>query len=29
MRKPWEEAGSHRDDFGFEDRPRRSDRRPI
>ena len=27
MRKPWEEAGSHRDDFGFEDRPRRSDRR--
>lgn len=27
MRKPWEEAGSHRDDFSFEDRPRRSDRR--
>ena len=27
MRKPWEESGSHRDDFGFEDRPRRSDRR--
>ena len=27
MRKPWEEAGSHREDFGFEDRPRRSDRR--
>ena len=27
MRKPWEESGSNRDDFGFEDRPRRSDRR--
>lgn len=27
MRKPWEESGSHRDDFGFEDYPRRSDRR--
>ena len=27
MRKPWEEAGSHRDDFSFEDRPRRTDRR--
>ena len=27
MRKPWEESGSHRDDFSFEDRPRRTDRR--
>lgn len=27
MRKPWEEAGSHRDDFSFDERPRRSDRR--
>ena len=29
MRKPWEESGSHRDDFGFDDRARRSDRRLI
>ncbi len=27
MRKPWEESGSHRDDFSFDDRPRRADRR--